>query len=381
MGPFSTHRFLTRLSLSAAHIFAWLFIFQYFYVFSGVLLDSLTATAISYAFSQIVAILIMPLAARRLRHGVRGMLVNALLSLATAYAILALAFAGLLGSIPLGILCFALCMGLYRALYWMPYEVASKKSRGGPTHEVLLSFVPALAGYGIAFSSSAPILVLAAASLVALVAIIPLYAMRNTQEGFSWQYRETFHHLFTSTHRKPLIQAICHGFEGAALLLLWPIAILVLLDWSYAMLGIVISITYLCSIIAKRLLARVHTHVRTPLVLSVLTFSGWMLRGTVAAPISIVLVDSYFQSGSGIAERGVDLLTMEQSADSNTYIDEFTALKDMGQGIGRVIFCFTLFVLAPFFTFATLALTLFFVAAAFAVLSIVISRTVTKHAF
>jgi len=269
MGPFASHRFLTRLSLSAAHIFAWLFVFQYFYVISGLLLHALVATSLSYALSQIVAILVIPYAARRLRNGVRGMLVNAFLSLSAAFAVLALSFAGLLGSIPFGIVCFAVCIGLYRALYWMPYEIVSKKSGSARTHEVLLAFVPAVAGYAIALSSSAPILVLAAASLVALVAIVPVYAMKNTQEGFSWQYRETFHQLFSSSHRKPLIQAICHGFEGAALLLLWPITILVLLDWSYAILGIVMSVTYLCTILVRHFLRSVHERVRTPLLLSV----------------------------------------------------------------------------------------------------------------
>lgn len=381
MGPFATHRFLTRTALSAAHIFAWLFIFQYFFVFSGSLRDSLVATAVSYALTQVVSILVTPFTARRLRHGIRGMLVNALLSLSAAYAFLAVAFLGLLGSVSLGIVIFAVCMGMYRALYWIPYELASKKHPTGQWMELVLAFVPAVSGFAMTLSASAPLVVLSVASFLALLAIIPLYAFKNTQEGYSWKYRETFRHLFTASHRKPLVQAVCNGFEGAALLLLWPIAMLVLLHWSYSLLGIVLSATYVCTLVARMFLKKVQHHTETPILRSVLTISGWALRGTIAAPVSIVLVDTYYQSASGISQRGVDLLTSEQSADSNSYIDEFTALKDIGQGIGRVLFCVTLFLLAPLFSFATLALVLFGITAFVAVCSILIPRRIARRAF
>ncbi len=381
MGPFSTHRFLMRAALSAAHIFAWLFVFQYFFVVSGDMVYSLVSLALSYATAQIVAILLTPLTARRVRHGIRGMLVNALLSLSAAFAILAASFSGFLGSVPLGIVCFAVCMGLYRALYWIPYELASKKYPSTRVLEIVLALIPAVSGYVMTLSSSAPLLVLSIASFVSLIAIIPVYAIKNTQEGFSWHYRNTFRHLFTRTHRQPLLQALCNGFEGAALLVLWPAAVLVLLNWSYVALGLVLSATAMCTLAARLFIKPLDARMQSPIVLSALTFSGWILRGTVAAPFSIVLVDTYYRSGSGISQRGVDLITSEQTADSNSYIDEFTALKDMGQGIGRVLFCLLLFVLSPLFSFAVLALVLFAAAAIVAVLSIMISHTISKHAF
>lgn len=380
MGPFALHRFLVRAALSAAHIFAWLFVFQYFYVVSGSHLDALVAAVFSYALAQIMAILLTPYAARRLRNGIRGMLVNALLALAMAFAVLSVAFSGALGSIPIGIVLFAISIGVYRALYWIPYELAASKHASARWSELALALVPACAGYALSLSGPAPIYVLAAASCIALLAIIPAYAFKNTHEGFSWKYRETFHHLFTKSHRMPLAQAVCNGFEGATLLLLWPIAVFVLLSWSYFVLGLVLSATYVCTIVARMFINPVHKHIQTPILLSVLSVSGWMLRGTVAAPISIVLVDTYYQSGSGIAQRGVDSLTAEQSADSHSYIDEFTALKDMGQGIGRILFCILVFALSLVVSFAVLAILMFAAAGVVAVISIALSRTATKRA-
>src|SRR3954464_2413843 len=127
MGPFSTHRFLVRLALSAAHLFAWLFIFQYYFVISGSIGFSAAQTALTYAVAQVVGVLLTPYTARRLRHGVRGMFINALLCLAGAFTALALGFSGLLGSIPFSILIFAVALGAYRALYWIPYEISSRK--------------------------------------------------------------------------------------------------------------------------------------------------------------------------------------------------------------------------------------------------------------
>lgn len=380
MGPLAWHRFIVRVALSAAHIFAWLFIFQYFYVVSGVHVHALSATALSYALAQIVAVLLTPLTARRLRRGIRGMIVNALLALSAAFAILATAFSGALGSVQLGIVLFALAMGVYRALYWVPYELAAKKFSESSVSETILALVPAVAGFALSLSSVAPLYILSLASILALVAIIPVYECKNTHEGFSWKYRETFHHLFTKSHRAPLIQAVCNGFEGATLLLLWPIAIFVLLGWSFFALGLVLSATYMCTIVARMFIHPVKKHMQSPVMLSVLTASGWMLRGTVAAPVSIVLVDTYYHSGSGISQRGVDSLTAEQSADSNTYIDEFTALKDMGLGIGRLLFCILIALLASFMAFANLALVMFGIAALMAVFSIISARSAHRRA-
>jgi hypothetical protein len=133
--------------------------------------------------------------------------------------------------------------------------------------------------------------------------------------------------------------------------------------------------------LVRALLDRLHPHVQTPVIHSVLTVTGWMLRGTVAAPIALVLVDTYYQSGSGVAQRGVDLLTSEQTADSNSYVDEFTALKDMGQGIGRVIFCVGVVFFATYLSFALLSLTMFVLAGAVAVISIALTRHAVRHAY
>ncbi len=381
MGPFATHRLLVRIALSAAHIFAWLFIFQYFYYISDAYVPALVSTVVSYALAQILATMLTPLTAARLRKGIRGLLVNALLALSAAFAVLSAAFSGSLGSIQLGIVAFALCMGIYRAFYWIPYELVSKKFSISSTSEILLALTPAVAGYLISLTPSAPVYVLAIASIISLSAIIPVYAFRNMHEGFSWGYRETFHHLFTRSHRIPLLQAVCNGFEGATLLLLWPVAMFVLLDWSYFAVGLVLSATYMCTIVASMFMHPVHKRIQGPVMRSVLTASGWLLRGTVAAPFTIVLVDTYYQSGSGISQRGVDVITAEQAADSNSYIDEFTALKDMGQGIGRILFCVLIVLFAGAFTFATIAILMFCIAALVAVFSIMVSRSSAKSAY
>jgi hypothetical protein len=380
MGPFATHRTISRIALASAHIFSWLFLFQYFFVVSASLLYSLIGIAAAYALCNVVAILLTPYTAGRLRHGVRGMLVNAQLSLALAFAVLAACFAGLL-PVSIGIIGFSIGLALYRALYWIPYEIATRHLRRGKFSEIAAALVPALAGMYLMSAPTAPLMLLSIAAVLSLTAIVPLYAVKNTQEGFSWSYRGTFSHLFTAAHRVPLLQAILNGFEGAALLLLWPIAMFVLLDWSYALLGIVFSFTLLCTLLVRHLIGKHHALVQTPVIHSVLSISGWVLRGTVAAPFAFVLVDASYHSGAGSDTRGIDLLTYEQTADSNSYIDEFTALKDMGQGIGRLLFCIAIIVIGPLTTFAALTLGLFIAAAFTTLASVYVSRAIARHAF
>lgn len=381
MGPFATHRFLTRLALSSAHVFAWLFVFQYFFVATGSVVGSIGGAALAYALAHAISVLLTPFAARRLRHGVRGLLINALLSLSVAFAVLAAAFSGLIGSLGLGVAMFAVCMGVYRALYWVPYEVAAKKSSESAYLEFFFACVPAVAGVYMSTTSFAPIMVLALASATALLAAVPLLRIKNSQEGFGWSFRQTFHQLFERERRLPLLQAVLNGFEGAALLLLWPIIIFVSLNWSYSTLGMVFSATLLIGLLARYALGAEHEKMHVPPLQAAVTVSGWVLRGTVAAPIAIVLVDSYYHAGSGSATRGINLVTSEQAADGNSYIDEFTALKDMGQGIGRIVFCLVLAAFASAASFSVLVVGMFGLAGCAAVLSIVLAGRAHKPAF
>lgn len=347
MSALRLHRFLLRVALAGTSVFAWIFAFQYFYLVSPDAAHALARTVLLYALSQTVTCLATPYAAQLLRHGSRRAMTFALISAATGFVFLGAAFAGFFGvSIAGGIIVFAVALGLYRALYWIPYEVevegtAREKRRMYVPYELIVALAPACAGLIIVLSGSAPLWVLFGAAALILIADLPLSRVREVHEGFSWGYRETFVQLMARENRAFVSKALLEGMSGAALLLLWPIAVFLIVGWSYGMLGIVLSFTFIIAILGRglmrRSLRRMQVH-ESRLINALLALSPWLLRLVIATPLSIVLVDSYFYTTSP-ARHGIDPYAFEQSSDGGSFVDEYTALKEMALAIGRITAC------------------------------------------
>src|SRR3989338_1307746 len=242
ISPLAAHRMILRAALSGAHIFAWLFIFQYFYIVTGGTGASLARAALLYALAQVITCLVTPYAASQLRHGIRRAMYIALIAAAFAFIILGAILGGLVSAylIPSGIVLFAGLIGIYRALYFVPYKVeaAQTGARFPLTVEIMIAIVPAFAGIFLAANGAASVWLLYSAAALILVSALPLMNLRESYEGFSWKYRETFAELISPEYRKLAIRAFLEGAEGAAFLFVWPIAAFLILGWSYSLLGI-----------------------------------------------------------------------------------------------------------------------------------------------
>lgn len=358
-----------RLAFAGAHVYAWLFIFQYFVLMrSGDIAAALAAVALTFALTHVIAVLMTPLAARQLVHGARRSIAIAVLAAALAFAVLGGTIAGVFGALAVAVLSFAILMGVHRAFYWLPYALVGTR-QGMPT-EFLVALAPAAAGLSLTIPGFVPLL-LAIAAVVAVLSLVPLSIVRDAHEGFSWGYRETFHELFDAARVRTFARSLLDGVEGAALLLLWPIAAFVLFGLSYATLGIVLTATFLLILLARIALRRFRAP--SPAVVGALSVSAWILRLTAAGPVAVVLIDAYHHGTSSMG-RGYDVPTLEQSGDSHSYLDEMTALKEMGQGIGRVLLCLLVAALAGLFSFASTIIVAFLIAAAAGASSIILAR-------
>jgi len=334
------HRLFLRAALSGAHIFAWVFIFQFLFVRYGSIASAVAGTALTYGLAQAIAVLLTPLTAQRLRNGFRATIAYAVIALACAFVALAAAFAGLLPEPAWGIGLFAVLLGLYRALYWIPYAVARERTPhlAPPWIEVLLALLPIVTGFYLASSPAAPVALLCTAAFVVLLSLVPLMRMRDGQEGYSWTYRQSFHELFSRQRRYYVLSSILSGIEAAALLLLWPLLVFMLLRWSYPVLGIVMALSALLTIVLRKRFGQ-RIAAASPAVHAVIAASAWVARLTVGGAIGVVVVDTYFETGSGATSRGIDTRAYEHAADSSTFVDEHTALKEMSMGIGRIGLC------------------------------------------
>ncbi len=332
-----------RLALSSAHVFAWIFVFQYFSIVNGTT-AALGRAALLYALTYLIHCLATPYAAQILRNGVKRAIIFATVVCATAFILLGAIFTGLFGDPDIGIVLFAVLLGLYRALYWIPYTLEVTPPVRGWRHfgrEAIIAIAPLIGGIALAYSPVSSVGILFIAGILMLLASLPLMHIAEVYEGYSWGYRQTFQELVAPENRRILMHGILDGVTGASLLFLWPLAVFEILGRSYAVLGAVLTATFLITVILRRfvreLLKRANLH-QSKLLHVVFLVSPWLLRTVVASPLGIILVDSYFYT-TAPARQGVDPYAFEQSADGGTYLDEFTALKEMGQALGRVGIC------------------------------------------
>ncbi|MDP3645874.1 MAG: hypothetical protein Q8R25_02195 [bacterium] len=337
-----------RVALAAVNLFAWIFIFQYFFARGSDLSVALVQTICLYVLSQGVTLLVTPWSAKRLRNGVVAPMAQGVLLAAAAYLFLAASFSDVLGMyVIFGILAFALLRGLYRALYWVPYQIDA--SHGGveknPTHvvrEIIVAFMPAVCGLILTNGLSGLRLILVGAATLLIFSILLLRRIPNTQEGYVWGYVESFRKLMIRRHRTMVLIAFFDGISGAALLFFWPLAVFLIVGWSYPMLGIVMSATYLIVFFTRtyvRSILRTARLDQSALVHALLAASSWILRLVVSTPLGVILVDSYFYTGTQVRGTGIDVLTFEQSADKGSYVDEYTTLKEMSLALGKIAVC------------------------------------------
>lgn len=344
------HRFFVRAALSGAHLFAWIFVFQYFYLELHSVSRALVSVLFTYALTHVVVVLLTPITAKRMRNGFKRTLIIATLLLAGSFAVLAAAMSGQLGDIALGVSLFALLTGVYRAFYWIPYEL-SQAATSAPHREwmeIAIALLPLAAGLWLTSGDAAPMRLLYGAAALSFVSTLLLSKVRDVHEGFAWRYRESFHELFDSRNRSLLWSSTLSGIEATALFILWPIAVFTLVDWSYPLLGAVLSLTLIFSLIARKLFAPAIYAVPVR-VQPLLAASGWIMRLGVSGFVGAILIDTYFHTASRASARGHDTTTFEHVADNRTFVDEYTALKEMGMAIGRIALCIVAAVLLSIF--------------------------------
>jgi hypothetical protein len=342
-----THRLLMRMALAAGNAFAWIFIFEFFFILDGNIALAIARVALLYALSQLVTSLSTPAAARTLGNGMKNGVIFGTVIAAGSFIFLGAIFQGSFGPFYIfALLGFALLSGFYRALYWVPYEVERHEHRGmspqgvNLAYEVLIALMPAFAGLIMATEGVREAWLLFATGIVMLVSLLPLIAVPDIYEKFPWSYRETFGQLFARAHRRLFFGAIIDGIQGAALLLIWPLAIFLILGWSYPLFGLLFSFTFLLLIVARGtvevFMRRLRIHDSLPVRVALVS-SAWIGRVLVVNPLSIIIVDAYAHTGN--PKVSTDHLTFQQSSDAGHYIDEYTALREIGLSIGRIVLC------------------------------------------
>jgi hypothetical protein len=338
------HRILMRAGLSLISAFAWVFIFEYVFTFSHSYQTSFYVTLIVYALSQAVLLLATPLSAAHLRHGMKRSLIFGACLAALSFAVLGGTLAGYFSDpIGWGIVLFGLLMGGYRALYWIPYrlQTAGLGATQSGLFELLIALLPAFAGVTLSILLlSALHLLFGAAALLAL-SIVPIFFIRDFSERFAWDYAETFNKFFEQKYRPLALRAAFSGVESAALFVIWPLSVFLIVGGSYLVFGFVMTASLLILLVArsiyKRLMRSGFSVGSMPLDVA-FSMSGWIFRLVAGSPIAVVFADSYsyVSAPAGSAE----FASREHASDAGSYLDEYTALQEMSMAFGRIAMCF-----------------------------------------
>lgn len=344
-------RILMRISLGSLNVFLPIFFYTQYK-------QSLEMVILIFATMYLLHMLFTPLATKLLSvWGMKRMI--ALGMIFAIFGIGSLYFAPQYLSLSAAL--FAIFSAVYRALYWIPYHVdfahmLSKAYRGRQlafmrnAAGALVVLAPIIGGIIITSMGFAYAFVYAA--IVMLLGLLPLAYIHNTYEKFSWDYIDTFVHLFKKQNRPILLAHAANGAQGMAVMVFWPLYVFTLLDGRYTAVGVITSLTLIAVLVMRYTIGKLFdtwNEKRMLLVGVLFSTTGWILKVFVSTPLQIFAADTYHQFGRTANTLTFDATTYEQSADSGHYIDEYTAIKEMALNVGRLIMLALVWLLAASF--------------------------------
>ncbi|NBV76819.1 hypothetical protein EBR66_01505 [bacterium] len=328
---YAAHRALLRVVQVSGGLFVWVALYAALTLSLHDVRSAFIGIVLAYALSHALTILFLPLCMEGIENGIRRMMLLGTGVLSFSFAFLALTFGawGDEGTL-WNVMIFAALWGLYRTLYLVPYEVASR-TRRSLLVEFCLTIVPFLTALMFVLFDEGPRGVFVASSILTLLSMLPLFSVPDSREYFAWSSGEVYRRLFDVRSRELVVRAFLGGLERAAFLLVWS---LVILTWVKSLLlwGIIMSFTLLTMMLFALVRARVHRAMpQTPLVLETARISTWILRGLAASPAGVLFVQLY--------SIAMPQSVIHDVSDAGIYIDEYTALKEVAASIGAVLLC------------------------------------------
>lgn len=340
------HRTIVRLGLGVTGTFTVVFFYQFF----G---DSVLGALLAYIAIFAGTALLTPWGASFLNTiGMRGTMLRALPLLALSAGTLALASSYDPAAPQAFLIVIVSILGtlLYRALYWVPYSVGISETLTPGSEgrqiatltnlaDVLVAAMPLLGGLVLSAESFQSLFTIGGA-LFALSAL-PLFFIPNRYECFSWDTRETFRQLLNPDMRPMVYATVGDGIQFGILAVVWPLLIFLLLGQDYETVGAVTTLTLIATLLLRSFVGSYMDRLRgSPAILYWGVFfsaTGWLFKAFVVTPFQVIIVDTYHGLGQAVYRTSVDVFTYEQAADNGSYVDEYTALKEVALNVGRTV--------------------------------------------
>ena len=246
---------------------------------------------------------------------------------------------------------------IYKSLYWVPFNTdfaiySDKKTRG--TAVALLSSISYLISIVSPILSAIILINLNYTALFSIVliinglSVIPLLALHDKKEEYSWTLGETFRQLFKKANRKMLWSYMADGAENMVGVVIWPIFLFQLLNGEYLSVGILSSVIMLISVFLQLLVGKSVDKGNSKSLLkigSALYSIGWVVKIFVTTALQVFLASIYHNFALILLRTPFDAIMFEKNADKGSYVDEYTVLRELALGIGRLLMIVVLFLL------------------------------------
>jgi MFS family permease len=238
---------------------------------------------------------------------------------------------------------------LWRMTYWLPYhikftELTKKKNRGKQISILLVasSILGALAPLcaGVMIERSGFDLVFSIAMFLMLISMIPYFKLKRTHEPYSWSYSQTWRQLFLKKNQAMILPLVADGAENVVGVIVWPIFIFTILEGNYLEVGAISTLIIGATIVIQLLTGSL---VDTSAKKSVLRFGsmlyslGWVIKIFVATAFHIFVAGIYHNIMKIFMRTSFDTLVYEIAADQGHFVDEFSTLREIAIGIGRIL--------------------------------------------
>lgn len=246
---------------------------------------------------------------------------------------------------------------IFRLLYWVPYHVGFAEFTEGKYRGRQMSYLAVL-GYivGIGAPLFAGLLlseysfdILFIITMVILgLAIIPLGKLSEVKARFEFSYLQSFKELLKRGNQRLGIAYLADGAQGFVGIVIWPIFIYQILQGQYLAVGAVTSLIVIGTIIFQLLMGKYTDEFpkrRLMQIGSSFYALGWLAKAFVATALQIFVIGTFHQFMAIVLRTPFDALRYEQFADTGSYVDEYTVLREMSICFGRVLMGVLLIVL------------------------------------
>jgi uncharacterized membrane protein YuzA (DUF378 family) len=179
-------------------------------------------------------------------------------------------------AVPWCLVGFALLSGFARAAYATPFSLIQyDMGADSYMHEFLYALIPLAAAFAFAYGTVSAAYALF--GIAALMMVSAVFLLRfEAYEEFSWYYRDTFGMLLEPVHRGFVTEHLLKGYEGAALFVVWPMFVYLILYHSYLVLGILFTVSLLGLSALRPLTA--HWRAPAPSAAAALAGGAWLAR-------------------------------------------------------------------------------------------------------